>query len=51
MPDVSVIITFHETENVSHLVRTVHSLVQRTPAALLREIILVGDNTHKGTIQ
>ena len=49
MPDVSVIITFHETESISHLLRTVHSLVQRTPRALLNQIILVADNTHKGS--
>ena len=49
MPDVSVIITFHETESISHLLRTVHALVQRTPRALLNQIILVADNTHKGS--
>ncbi len=50
MPDVSVIITFHETEGIAHLLRTVHSLIQRTPAELLKEIILIADNTHNGKV-
>lgn len=42
LPDMSVIVCFHN-EAWSVLLRTVHSVLERTPAHLLKEIILVDD--------
>ena len=42
LPQTSVIICFHD-EGWSALLRTVHSVIDRTPAHLLKEIVLVDD--------
>ncbi len=49
LPKASIIICFHDKENVSNVVRTVHSIIQRSPAHLLQEVILVDDRSRKGT--
>ncbi|KAG5671672.1 hypothetical protein PVAND_001860 [Polypedilum vanderplanki] len=46
LPKVSVIIPFFD-EHISTLLRTIHSVINRTPKALLKEIILVNDDSHK----
>ena len=47
LPSASVIICFYN-EALSALLRTVHSVLDRTPARLLHEIILVDDNSELG---
>lgn len=44
---VSIIIPFHD-EHLSVLLRSVYSIVRRTPPELLEEIILVDDFSGKG---
>jgi len=46
MPKASVIIIFHN-EGWSTLFRTVHSVLDRSPAELLHEIVLCDDNSNK----
>lgn len=46
LPPVSVIIVSHN-EHPSVLLRTVHSVINRTPTKLLKEIILVDDSSTK----
>jgi polypeptide N-acetylgalactosaminyltransferase len=47
LPSVSVIVPFHN-EHWTTLLRTAHSVVNRSPAHLLKEIILVDDFSSKG---
>ncbi|KAK7604907.1 hypothetical protein V9T40_006093 [Parthenolecanium corni] len=46
LPDVSVIVPFHD-EHWSTLLRTTYSVLNRSPAKLIREIILVDDGSTK----
>ena len=47
LPSVSVVIIFHN-EGWSTLLRTVHSVLNRSPPELLHEIILCDDYSQKG---
>lgn len=46
LPTVSVIIPFYN-DHLSVLLRTIHSVMNRSPASLLREIILINDRSTK----
>jgi cellulose synthase/poly-beta-1,6-N-acetylglucosamine synthase-like glycosyltransferase len=48
LPDVSVIITFHN-EAWTTLLRTVHSVLDKAPSHLLREILLIDDASDEGS--
>ena len=52
LPQLSVIFIF-VNEALSVLLRSVHTVIQRTPAHLLREVILVDDhsNSRKSSLQ
>lgn len=49
LPRTSVIIVFHN-EGWSVLLRTIYSVINRTPSKFLEEILLVDDFSDKGTI-
>lgn len=46
LPSVSIVIPFYN-EHLSVLLRTIHSVLNRSPDALLREIILINDRSTK----
>lgn len=50
LPSVSVIIVFHD-EYLSVILRTVHSIMNRSPDQLLKEIILVDDFSSKQNLK
>ena len=47
-PKASVILAFHDNEHLSDVLHTVHSIIQRSPDVLLKEIIIIDDNSIKG---
>ena len=49
LPTTSVIICFHK-ERLSVLLRTIHSVINRTPPDLLAEVIVVDDFSEDGEI-
>ena len=49
LPKASVVIVFHN-EGWSTLLRTVHSVINRSPPHMLQEIVMVDDYSDKGTL-
>lgn len=50
LPNTSIIIPFHN-EGWTSLLRTIHSIANRTPDHLIAEIILVDDYSDRGKLQ
>lgn len=47
LPKASVVIVFHN-EGWSTLLRTVHSVINRSPPHMLQEVVMVDDFSNKG---